>query len=77
MSSLSSCTQPSLTMFSAAPSGGGNGGNEIRPGNTLGVTMTPPISTKFAHNQRVAVCANGGGRGDKGKNDTNTCCKIV
>ena len=61
-------------MFST-PSGGGNSGNEVGPTgnpNALSVTMTPPISTKFAHNQRVAVCTNGGGTGDKGKNRKNT-----
>ena len=75
MSSLSSCTQPSLTScvlptFGATPPGGaahhansgvlGNGEDGV-PSNHLAVTMTPPISTKFAHNQRVA------GGGKKGK----------
>ena len=70
MSSLSSCTQPSLPMFTPPGGGGGGGGapsNETNNNNTLAVTMTPPISTKFAHNQRIAMGVNGGGKGDKGK----------
>ncbi len=47
-----------------APGGLGGTGEEgvLGNNNALSVTMTPPVSTKFAHNQRVA----GGGKQGKG-----------
>ena len=54
-------------MFTPPGGGGGAPSNETNNNNTLAVTMTPPISTKFAHNQRIAMGVNGGGKGEKGK----------